>query len=360
MVKIKATNSGKSAGTTAMKMIIFVVLATSVVLSVMHLKPDLLASTMGSSSIPAPEFVKKTSGENWKLWDRYRPLFRNANYDCSWVNYVPYLPPSIDKDVLNYTTSTTHEMCVHPETDIVSGMIRRTMRFDGCDVLSDFWADYMKDSASAGTPVYHFEVGANIGSCLMQVLLTTPDHVHLVAFEPHPKNLYCLTSTLGRLPLRLRQRVTLFPVALGSQPTMSTLHTAAGNFGNSAVSKPNPDYENQKIMEPIPIPVEVMDDLINSTMVPLLQVGVMKLDVHGYDCQVMNGMKAVLKRTFQVKFKSHPSVLSAFDDCSPKIVFDQMRAEGFVIYDHHNNPVQTDPSKSNRDYVAKRDRATWS
>lgn len=360
MVKIKAPNPGKeSAGTSTVKMIIYIVLATSVILSVAH-QSDVFASLAFSSLIHAPDFVKKTSGEKWKLWDGFSPLFQGEKYECSWVKYVPYLPPSMDKDLLNYTTSTTHEMCVHPDHDIVSEMIRRMMRYGNCDILADSWVDYMKDSASAGTPVYHFEVGANIGSCIMQLLLTTPDHVHFVAFEPHPKNLFCLTSTLGRLPLRLRQRVTVFPVALGSQPTMSTLHTAKGNYGNSAISKPIPDFEGQRFNKAIPIPVEVMDDLINSTMVPQLKVGVMKLDVQGFDCEVIKGMNALLKRTFQVKFKSHPQVLSAFDSCSSKFIFDQMRAEGFAIYDHHKNPVSADPSGKNRDYVAKRDQATWS
>jgi FkbM family methyltransferase len=180
-------------------------------------------------------------------------------------------------------------------------------------------------------PEYHFEIGANIGACVMQILLTTPDFVQVVAFEPNPKNLFCLTTTLMRLPLKLRRRVILFPVALGAEMANSTIHMSIGNYGNSVVSK-EIEVDNLKYLEPVPIQVEVMDDLIDSSEEQVFQVGVMKMDIQGYECYAMRGMHGLLAKTYQIKFETDNRLLGVFDSCSSDILFSQMRENGFGIY----------------------------
>ena len=281
--------------------------------------------------------IEKAKGLTWEVWNRTDPLFRFSKFaECDWVKFRPVFPDTLLSKSVNETASSMHDICVHKEQDIVSQSIRRHGTWGDCNALSVMWDEYMGIKTRAvgeeQQPEYHFEIGANIGACMMQILLTTPDYVHVVAFEPNPKNLFCLTTTLMRLPLDLRRRVILFPVALGAEMARSTINMAVGNYGHSVVSKVILVEEKQQFLEPIPIQVEVMDDLIDSSEEQAFQVGVMKMDIQGYECNAMRGMHGLLARTYQIKFESDNRLLGVFDNCSSNMLFSQMRDSGFGIY----------------------------
>jgi hypothetical protein len=75
-----------------------------------------------------------------------------------------------------------------------------------------------------------------------------------------------------------------------------------------------------------------MDDLIDSAVGRPFQVGVIKMDVQGFECYVMRGMPSLLARTFQIKCETVEQFLSGFDNCSTKILFSQMQESGFGLY----------------------------
>jgi hypothetical protein len=79
----------------------------------------------------------------------------------------------------------------------------------------------------------YLEVGTNIGSCLVDMLMHTD--ARIIAFEPAPANLFCLTSTLLKLPEEYRARVALFPIGAGDANIESVIYAKSDNHGHSVV-----------------------------------------------------------------------------------------------------------------------------
>lgn len=188
-------------------------------------------------------------------------------------------------------------MCVHdPVSDkLVSASIVRKGRWVDCDKLTSLWFQ----STKHGNGVY-VEIGGNIGSCIMQMLLST--NASIIAFEPHPKNLHCLTSTLMELDPVQRSRVTLLPIALGATSGNTTIIAATNNMGNSIVGgKEIKDAPSQTFHDPIPISIEPLDSILFPEEAghdeSLMTVSLMKIDAQGLECQIMDGMPKTLMHT---------------------------------------------------------------
>lgn len=69
----------------------------------------------------------------------------------------------------------------------------------------------------------YLDIGGNIGSCVMEMLLST--NASIVAFEPHPMNLYNVKKTMSYLGKEYQDRLLLFPVGLGGVQNMTTWET---------------------------------------------------------------------------------------------------------------------------------------
>jgi FkbM family methyltransferase len=301
-------------------------------------KPIVEAFSAASKPIVEANFIKKRQGDGWEVWDGQTVLHENRadmTFECRWVQFIP----STD---LNKTVP----MCVHKERDIVSGSINRKGRWPDCNDLPLLYN--RRPNPEVNT--FHIEIGANIGACVMEMLYSTD--ARIIAFEPNPKNLFFLTATLSKLDKELRNRVTLFPVALGENTGSSTINMAIGNYGNSVVSKIVKDGVGQQFLPPIPIQVEKLDDLLDTSHI---NAGLMKLDAQGFECYIVNGMPDVLNKVFQVKYESYEKQLSSFEGCSGEIVWDKFRSRGFEVYRHNNlkfRVMSSPPPKRNGDYVA--------
>ena len=75
-------------------------------------------------------------------------------------------------------------------------------------------------------PIY-VEIGGNIGTCVMEMLLATDAHV--VVFEPLPKNVALLAQALLLNEASLRNWVKLYPIALGDYPRKSIVTRIKNN-----------------------------------------------------------------------------------------------------------------------------------
>jgi hypothetical protein len=99
-----------------------------------------------------------------------------------------------------------------------------------CDILPTLWKDGDHDETDKS--LYYVEIGANIGSCVMEMLLGT--NAKIIAFEPHPMNVYNIKKTVSQLDKSYQDRLLLFPIGLGSEIITSTIYSATGNMGNSS------------------------------------------------------------------------------------------------------------------------------
>jgi FkbM family methyltransferase len=247
--------------------------------------------------------VQKTSGNGWKVWDRQTPLNSHLGLECSWVRFRPHNPYLGEhQDDVNQQ-SEQPEMCVVPQeqNDIyISESIRANGQWPECNFITE----NMLNGANTGgispnTTLVYLDVGANLGSCVMQVITTVPN-VQIIAFEPDPGNLFYLTSTLSRLRASDRNRVHLFPVALGSVTSEAFIHVEAHNRGNSIVvakedlagkdSLVNSRLKNfkqqSKYYDPVPVPIERLDDLLRLTGAA---IHFFKMDAQGAECDILRG-----------------------------------------------------------------------
>ena len=119
-------------------------------------------------------------------------------------------------------------MCVH-DHDLVSNDIKWYKRWGDCNILPVLWNN--RGHNANDESLYYVEIGANIGSCLMEMLLST--NASIIAFEPHPMNLFNIKKTISLLGERYQNRLTLFPLGLGNSSEASTIYSENGNMGNS-------------------------------------------------------------------------------------------------------------------------------
>jgi FkbM family methyltransferase len=165
---------------------------------------------------------------------------------------------------------------VRKTPDVVSSEIRVQKRWRGCDSPVQF----QRDSKNKGI---FLDVGANIGSCSLAALAAGAT---VIAFEPLPSNLYYFHHSMNSAPPFFRSRLTLYPVALGSQRKNETIYTEPGNAGNSALQFPTrAKREHANVVRIVPL-----DDVIRAP----IAISVMKMDVQGYEIHVLEGASRLL------------------------------------------------------------------
>jgi len=175
----------------------------------------------------------------------------------------------------------------------------------------------------------YLEIGANIGSCVVEMLLSTDAKV--IAFEPHPKNLFVLLNTIAAMEESYQERVVIVPVALGGKSSTEIIYAAKGNMGNSVVGKIIKDNRKQQFEEvdQHKIHVERLDSIIS----PDVNVAFGKMDAQGFECNIVSGMGVSLaEKIQQVKFevsRNHLSTHGCLD------LLSKFRSLGYTIYDEN-------------------------
>jgi FkbM family methyltransferase len=217
--------------------------------------------------------LRRTSGNGWKMWDKERPIItKDTKFkECRWTTFKA-------------TNGQTAKMCVH-YGDAVSRAVINRGRWADCDVLTTQFDDTNPDKKDR----IFMDVGANIGACVLQMLFTTEAPV--IAFEPEPMNLFCLTNTIMRLEPRYRDRFLLFPLALGDAEGGSIIHSKVGDYGNAVIGEVVKDRNKEKFKNPTEIRIEALDTVIT---VDDENIALMKLHAQGSECLVLDGMPKML------------------------------------------------------------------
>ena len=298
-------------------------------------------SLVQSSTVLGRDHIRRKDGEDWKMWDRASILNEHMDLKCHWTEYKPAHPsPGIP----------SAPMCVHPrERDrYVSGDIIDKGRWADCDGLTPILR-----GEPESTNQVHVEIGANIGSCVMQVLLTTDATVY--AFEPHPVNLFHLTSTLMNLDESYRNRVHLFPIALGAETGSSKIYMNRRNAGNAQVQRSGATVREGETK----IAIERLDDILDND----IKITQMKMDAQGFECFIVNGMPQTLRNTKSLVFEVEEDQVNRFKECTPAALVSSVKQSGFEIFrmqieDKDNQDMNDIPDFTNFkgaiDLVAKR------
>eukprot|EP00977_Amphora_coffeiformis_P002464 scaffold464_cov181-Amphora_coffeaeformis.AAC.2 len=248
--------------------------------------------------------LRRTAGDDWKV----NPEPNDLNYKCKWIDFVS-------------TSGKAAKFCGHSDPDGVTTTIEKRQRFHHCNVLPTMWKQAPKKSNSI-----YLEIGANIGACVMEMLLSTD--ARIIAFEPHPKNLFVLQQSIAALDQSYQDRVVLVPVALGPESTTNTIYAAEGNMGNSVVGKIIKDNNRQKFStdNQFTIHVERLDSILSEQA----DVAFVKLDAQGYECNILEGISNNLaQQIHKVKFEVAPKWLKA-QGCSD--LMSRFRNKGYTLF----------------------------
>jgi len=119
-------------------------------------------------------FIKTTKGDGWKILD-FNDDSNPHNFSCDMVDFKS-----------SSGRPTGHRICVHTFPDVISDSIRTNGEWKDCRGLSKSWNNEVKSTARC--PIY-IEVGANIRSCVMEMLFTALTHQSLLSSQVQ-NNLY--------------------------------------------------------------------------------------------------------------------------------------------------------------------------
>jgi FkbM family methyltransferase len=154
-------------------------------------------------------------------------------------------------------------------------------RWIGCDNLLRLW----KTAEPEGLFV---DVGANIGACTLSLMSVG---AHVVAFEPLPSNLFYLYESL-QLNERWRDRVVVWPAALGAQAGTERIFTERGNAGNSPLRFPTHAAGSQaRTVHVITLDSALWPDSAK----PPPRIALMKMDVQGFEAFALEGARRLLQ-----------------------------------------------------------------
>ena len=295
------------------------------------------------------KLLKRKAGQTWTIVDWKDNAMMEASdstndvFKCKWTKFK------------SAATNRTADMCVHPFRDIVSGNIVRKGHWGDCDVLSAYWNENI---GNAGTNSVYLEIGANIGSCVMEMLLGT--NANIIAFEPHPMNQFVLKQTISKLDSTFQDRLTFVPVGLGHEQGTSTIYSAQNNMGNSVVGSIIKDNKRQRFEEKFQfqVPIERLDSILKSD----INVKLVKMDAQGFECNILEGMgQAIASGIEVIKFEY---CLKFLDGQNCTDLFDRFYNYGFDVYElgqsgkWFGKPVKSAPHGHEiMEFFAKREKA---
>lgn len=187
----------------------------------------------------------------------------------------------------------------------------------------DLWPPILRNSAVPWTLI---DVGANVGDFVRAASrFKTLESVY--AFEPQPSCQGKLAKRLERIP-----RATLIPAAVGSHEGRLEFYVtensrmASGLRPDEAV-KSAYSTNDFAVTETISVPMVTIDSVIPEST----NVGLLKLDVQGFEVEALAGAIQTLRRTtavlIEVNYVRHYAAGATFDG-----IYQVLHRQGFRLY----------------------------
>lgn len=162
-----------------------------------------------------------------------------------------------------------------------------------------FWPKFSVSSFKIVSGLLHqdilpksvIDVGANVGQFAVASAKLFPD-VIVYSFEPNPESVRTLKKYVNSL-----QNVLVYPIGLGDKTGELNFHVNSHSHSSSILplSKNHSiAFPNAKEMKVIQIEVSTLDDVFSDIELP--SPVLLKLDVQGYEAQVLRGGVETLKR----------------------------------------------------------------
>ena len=142
---------------------------------------------------------------------------------------------------------------------------------------------FLKSRDYGGKTIY--DVGGYIGLTTMFFALAAGESGQVITFEPNPANCAELSANLE---LNHLQNVTVLPIAVGDAPGYFTMLVDPIFASRGSLS---PEFQRRMFNQyarPIEVKVDSLDHLVQQQRLPVPDF--VKIDVEGFEQQVLNGM----------------------------------------------------------------------
>lgn len=200
---------------------------------------------------------------------------------------------------------------------------------------NDFLASIAKDHLPNDATV--FDVGANIGLTSSLFSLSAPEG-RIYSFEPSPNAYPCLQETIKANGLT---NVTLYNLALGAEPgelSFADDHNSA-SASHLVVEGDTLGHITGKV------PVRTLDEIAKEAN--LSRLDLIKIDVEGFEVDVLEGAKETLKKFKPLVFLEFNSfTLQAYRNISPRQVLEILTSAFEFVYYRENGEIQRIEGKS--------------
>lgn len=160
----------------------------------------------------------------------------------------------------------------------------------------------------------YVDVGANIGTTTLAGAAAVGPTGTVIAFEPHPGTFRDLSDSVALNP-DLAPRISLIRSAVGD--TVGTAHIS--DLPENDVNHIHPGG--------IQVQMTTLDDELEFTQ----HIDLLKIDVEGYEKNVLQGAKRTLAKTDAVYFESCEANFAGFGYSSDDL-FDLLHESGFCCY----------------------------
>lgn len=178
---------------------------------------------------------------------------------------------------------------------------------------------FIESLVSSGMNVV--DVGANQGIYTLH-MAGLAGSGRVFAFEPDPFLYRALERNCGR---NKKGNVELFNVAAGSASGKKTLFRSLLNSGDNRLAS----SEHENWFEPVEVQVMALDDVLSGVTVDFV-----KVDVQGWEYEVVSGMGRLLERSPMAKvyFEFWPFGLNRAG-CPPLRLLEYFEQRGYSIHD---------------------------
>lgn len=215
-----------------------------------------------------------------------------------------------------------YEMAVYGTGDIVSNSI-----------CAQGWWDTTADPYGPVGDV--LDIGGNIGFI---TLMLAKAGWNVTTFEPMQNNLDLIAASLCANP-DVKGRITVHPFGLGAEPQHCDIWSGANNKGDGIVNCGDPEKSehfaqyknalgNPTMTKLQSFEIKRLDDILAAYHV--MKVDAVKIDVEGFECQVLKGAPALLSK-YKPRYMKIET-WSAMVGCDPMEFLTMFQDAGYTVH----------------------------
>lgn len=213
------------------------------------------------------------------------------------------------------------------------------------DVYDEDMMQFLKEQVDRQKGIY-FDIGCNIGITSVALSQWLGKDGEVWAFEPLPETVNRASATFA---LNNVNNVSLFPIALGAENGILNLYSIPGHSDIvSAVG------ENSQGAVAVSVQCKTLDTVLSEKDPSFDNIGLLKIDVEGYELSVLQGARSILsQKKPDIFYEFNPPMLKAAQ-CGPEDLsafFGQIGSYQQQVLERDGTWSSFPPSASRSDYV---------